>query len=156
MAKKKSGKKGKLKLHTAEPLTIAGVAVIGLLMVGCIILSVKYTKQFFDSKNYAHTTASIVGDVDKNVIEKEDDKGNITTKIYYTYKFSFTVDGVEYYGEKNNIEDYYGENFDILYDPNDPHIFVISEESGFPWLLWVVSALLVVLEGAGIYKGFIE
>lgn len=149
MAKKKK----KRKQIADRGITFIGVVIMGFLTVVCAFLTIKSTIEYKDSKSYVSADATVVGDVNINRITREDKFGDIVSeKRYYDYTYSFIVDGRVYYGEKNNVEEYYGDTFKVLYDENDPNKFIIEEEAKFPIGLYIALFFLLSLESVGIYK----
>lgn len=147
---KKSNKKNQGDLI----IIIVSVVLYTALFIGAIILCGKYINSYFESKNYSSAKAYVDGEVQKNVIEKKVDSSSSrkTVTKYYTYKYVFEVDGQKYYGEKNNTSEYYGDEFTVLYNPNNPNEFVIEDESGFPILFTVIVIAMAALEIYAIYK----
>lgn len=150
MSKKKNKKKFTLK---GKGAMLVGAIVFLMMFIGCVVLTGKYTKEYFDSKNYASTTAYVVGEVKTNRITDKDEYGNVkAVHEYYDYKYVFEVDGKEYTGEKNNVEEYYGDSFTVLYDENNPSKFVIGDEASFPVILFVASVFVFAIFGYTVYR----
>jgi len=79
--------------------------------------------------------------------------GNVKSEHkYYDFEYIYEVDGMEYGGEKSNIEDYYGDTFEVLYDTNNPEKHVIGEEATFPIGLYLASLFVLGLFGFTVYK----
>lgn len=152
MAKKIGGKKLKIDWEYSKGMII-GAIVLLLAFIGCAYLTGKYTKEFFDSKNYETATAYVVGEVKVNKVTEKDKYGNIKSEHkYYDYEYVYEVDGMEYSGEKSNFEGYFGDEFEVLYDADNPGKHVIGDEATFPIGLYLASLFVLVLLGYTVYR----
>jgi len=134
---------------------IFGAVVLLLVLIGCVYLTGKYTKEYFDSKHYKTTAAHVIGDVKVNRVTEEDKYGNIKSEHkYYDFEYVYEVDGKEYSGDKSNFEGYYGDTFEVLYDENNPENHVIGDEATFPVGFYIASLVILGLLGFTVYRIF--
>lgn len=149
----KTRKKGRKTPLSDKLIMIIGTLFICLLFIGSMFLTVKNIGEFNDSKNYKEATAYVVGDVTIDKITEKDERGFVKSETkYYDYDYAFEVDGKEYSGSKMHVEEYYGDTFTILYDEKNPEHFVIADEASLPILMCVVTLVLGLLSGFGIYR----
>jgi len=156
MAKFKSKEELKIDWKYSKGMFI-GAIVLLFVFAGCVYLTGKYTKEFFDSKNYESTTAYVYGEVSVNKVTDKDKYGNVKSEHkYYTFDYLYEVDGEEYYGEKNNFEGYFGDEFTVLYNADNPEKHVIGDEATFPIGLYLASLFILGLFGFTVYRIFID
>ena len=104
-----------------------GFSLTGFIFIGVALHTKKYQRKK-ELAEYAYVAAKIA-----DCIEKQHRSGRYGTVRYYVPVIAFTADHTEYrlenengYRERDKIE--IGKPVDVMYDPNDPAHFHLTED----------------------------